>query len=287
LDFLLTAQNADGGWGYAPEHFSCTEPTAAAVLALQAESAGNDAYRRGLDWLRQGQHSDGGWGFAHADGESTWLTAWAVLALACSGDGGDAVSRGIQWLLDVKTLPPSPDDEMQKEFRWKNGVDLSLRGWPWLPGEAAWVEPTALTMLAFAWSPPAPQAAERMAEAVRCLMDRRCANGGWNVGSPVMLGAFFPARAHPTAWSLLALACHAPNTILPEDAAVLQTEMLNDGGVLALAWGLVALRVLGQENAKAQSRLASYQQPDGSWNQSPYETAVAMLAAKGWPQCAR
>jgi len=279
---LLTAQNRDGGWGYAPGQASVVEPTAAVSLAISGEPAGTDAYHRALDWLDKGQHSDGGWGLGHRDGESTWQTAWAVLLLARAGVAADALDKGIEWLLQVGTLQVA-DDEMQKEIKRKNGIDLAVRGWPWLPGQAAWVEPTALTMLALkaVSASQSPAIVTRLSEAVRCLQDRRCLNGGWNVGSPIMLGAFLPPRANPTAWALLALQRTAPEAILLEDRAVLRAEMHRDNGVLALAWGLLALRALDEDDARARDRLLAWQGPDGSWARNPYLTAVATMAMKG------
>ncbi len=281
--FLKSAQNADGGWGYAPEQASIVEPTAAVMLAIKDEPAATDAYRRALDWLYQGQHADGGWGMGHGDRESNWHTAWAVWALAQAGVVDEAIQEGVRWLAEVAILQLA-DDEMQKEFARKNGIDPSVRGWPWLPGEAAWVEPTALTMLALQVAPAEPQAQARLAEGVRCLQDRRCVNGGWNVGSPVMLGASLPPRANPTAWGLLALAHVAPTAIQPEDAAVLRAEMDRDGGVLALAWGLEALGAVGamgaSEQAELVARLAGRQSADGSWSRDPYQTAVALMAVR-------
>ena len=42
LAFLVTAQNADGGWGYAPGEASTVEATAAVSLALKDDPGGAD-----------------------------------------------------------------------------------------------------------------------------------------------------------------------------------------------------------------------------------------------------
>lgn len=278
LTFLVATQNPDGGWGYAGGQPATVEATAASVLALRDDPAGDPARRAGLAWLRAAQHADGGWGLGAGDPESGWPTAWGVLALAQDEAAADAVGRGAAWLLAVKTLRLEGDG-LQREVREKFAIDASLRGWPWLPGEASWVEPTSLAMLALTTSAAATAAAqERLAEGARYLVDRRCHGGGWNFGNPVMLGGQLPPRAHPTAWALLALARTAPDAIRPEDLAALRAEMRRDGGALALAWGLLALRVLGQDDAEATNRLTTQQQADGSWNGNPFHTAVALLA---------
>jgi hypothetical protein len=182
-----------------------------------------------------------------------------------------------QWLLDVELLNVT-DDEMQAEFRRNAGIDITVRGWPWLPGEAAWVEPTAISMLALQSIPATPAITARLAEGIRCLTDRRCPPGGWNVGSPVMLGAAMPPRPVPTAWAILALSGPARDAIRPEDIATLRSEMEQDNGTLALAWGLMALQRLNETDEEVRNRLAARQLEDGSWDEDPYHTAMASLA---------
>ena len=94
-DFLLHAQNADGGWGYRLNGMSYVEPTAAVLLALIDPTA----RARGRDFLLSLQHADGGWGIAALDSESGWMTAWAIIALADFPEARAVVARGAQWLL--------------------------------------------------------------------------------------------------------------------------------------------------------------------------------------------
>ncbi len=63
LDFLISNQNSDGGWGYAPGQNSIVEPTSAVLLALIGNSLGSRSFGLGIDWLRRIQHHEGGWGF--------------------------------------------------------------------------------------------------------------------------------------------------------------------------------------------------------------------------------
>jgi hypothetical protein len=276
--FLLASQNADGGWGYAPGQASTVEATAAVVMASQGDASLAEARDRALQWLRGAQHRDGGWGLNAGDPESGWETAWAVLALAGAADG-DAARRGADWLLAVE--PQEFEDAMLAEAREVLAIDVSLTGWPWLPGQASWVEPTALALLALSVLPEADAPAARLDEAVRYLTDRRCAGGGWNFGNPVMLGASLPPRAHPTAWALMALTRLRRDVIRPEDITALRAEMASDGGALALGLGALALRGLGEDDAGAASRLLALQAADGSWNENPYHTAIAMMALRG------
>lgn len=281
--FLRRTQGNDGGWGYGAGHASNVEATSAALLALGGAAAESALARRASAWLLAAQHGDGGWGLTADDAESGWQTAWAVLALTQAAEAGAAVGRGVAWLLTTQLLRI----EKAEDIRWTKdilGIDPALRGWPWLPGQAGWVEPTALALLALAPRAAAPEVGPRLAEGVRYLQDRRCTGGGWNVGNPVMFSRPLPPRAIATAWVLLALARLAREAIQGADVATLRVEMHADGGVPALAWGLLALRSLGQDDARAADLLLARQSADGGWDASPYHTAAALLALTGgWP----
>jgi hypothetical protein len=278
MSFLSSNQNPDGGWGYAPQQSSLVEPTSAAILALSGTPSAAYSCQCAIDWLRSAQHPDGGWGFSSNDPESAWPTAWAVLALTRSGKATNISDLAIQWLLNVKTLQLSKDTIQagQKILT----IDLSLRGWPWLPGEAAWVEPTALALMALE-SSSGIDAAARRKDGLRFIQDRRCPGGGWNVGSPVMFSSALPGRVHPTAWVLLALSKMAPGNIRSEDIKLLRAEMHRDGGAQGLAWGLLALRTMREDDAPAEARLKALQAPNGGWSNDIYSTAVAVMALRG------
>jgi hypothetical protein len=278
LAFLNSTQNPDGGWGYAPLQGSAVEPTSAVLLALRDIPSCAQSSRRATEWLRKAQNPDGGWGFNSNDAESAWQTAWAVLALPRSGEGEGASKRGIEWLLSVKTLQSSKETLQAAKKILK--IDLSLRGWPWLRGEAAWIEPTALSLLALE-SVPDNSFTEFIYEVLRYIQDRRCPGGGWNFGNPIMFKSALPAHVHTTALVLLALTRIFPKGIHPEDIGALRSEMYRDGGGLGLALGLLALRTLGEDDPLAEMRLAKLQAENGGWEDDPYKTAVVLMALRG------
>ncbi|GBD08644.1 hypothetical protein HRbin22_00885 [Candidatus Thermoflexus japonica] len=281
--FLLQAQNPDGGWGYRFGSPSATEPTAAVLLALAPDPDAAPATEAARRWLRSAQRPDGGWGLDPEDEESGWMTAWGILGLARWDPHALEVARGVRWLIGLPVLRVEAA-ELTAEVRRILGIDPSLRGWPWRPGEASWAEPTALTLLAVHAAAAIEAYRDRVEEAVRYLIDRRCQGGGWNFGNPFMLGAYLPPRPHPTAWVLLALKALAPDAIRSEDREALRAEMHRDGGAMALALGQMALTALGAEDEEARERLRALQGPDGSWGQNPYVTALAVLAFRGgWP----
>jgi hypothetical protein len=57
--------------------------------------------------------------------------------------------------------------------------------------------------------------------------------------------------------------------------------MASEEGSLALAWGILALRVLNVSASDFPSRLAGMQGDNGSWNDNSYHTAMALLATRG------
>lgn len=284
IAFLMTCQHSSGGWGYRPGASPCVEPTSAVVLALDAVPGARTNLEKGTGWLKSLQHPDGGWGMSAEDDESGWHTAWAILALARKAGAESLLIRARNWLVAAPVIR-STSDEMQSEIRKTLAIDFSLSGFPWLPQQASWVEPTALGLLALSRAPSTGESAVRISEAMRYLVDRRCVAGGWNFGNPVMLGAQLPPRAHMTAVSLLALALLAPDQVERRDLDALRRQMNSESGSDALAWGLLALKSLNEPAEDHLARLAELQSEDGSWDQNPYHTAMAFLADGGrlWP----
>jgi hypothetical protein len=280
LDFLLKAQQFNGSWGYTPGGTGTLEPTVVVIFALQNISQASLSIKRAVEWILSFQNPDGGWGICPQDEESGWQTAWAVYGLNKFGVGKEEVARGVQWLLNVDVMQLGDADLLTAGEKVAQ-IDFSLRGWPWLTGESSWVEPTALTMLGIRGNAQFVDVGARIEEGVRYLVDRRCTGGGWNVGNPVMFDALLPARVTPTALALLALQEISSHEIVPGDIEALRKGMFDEGGTMALAWGLIALHALGEEDAEARAELFSMQGPDGSWDGNPYLTAIAWMALDG------
>jgi hypothetical protein len=270
-DFLLHAQNADGGWGYRLGGMSYVEPTAAVLRVLSDPTA----RARGRDFLLALQHADGGWGIAARDAESGWMTAWAVYALADFSDARDAVARGAQWLLATEGQRLT-DSSARQTIRTLFRIDSALTGWPWQRGDAAWVHPTALALLALVAAGVRDHA--RVREGVAYLFDRACPDGGWNVGNPWMLDKKIPATIQDTAIALLAL--RAVEATEDEGRMTKALRYLRDSVARAqtsaeLAWGVWAMREWRLEIRDSLARLNALQRADGSWEGNPFITAIA------------
>jgi squalene cyclase len=275
-DFLLRAQNADGGWGYRVDGISYVEPTAAVLLALSDQSA----RARGRDFLLALQRADGGWGIAALDSESGWMTAWAIRALADFPDARAAVARGAQWLLATEGQRITEPDA-RRIILELHKIDSALGGWPWQRGDASWVHPTALAMLALAAAGAREHA--RVRDGVNYLFDRACPDGGWNIGNPWMLDKKIAATIQDTAVALLAL--RAVGVASGEGRVAKAIEYLQNAVARAqtpaeLAWGICALRDWGFEIGDSRARLNALQRADGSWDGNPFLTAIVLTSQK-------
>lgn len=277
LPFLSASQSVEGGWGYKPGAAPVVEATCAALIVLQHQSQAEALYVRALAWLLDSQHDDGGWGLNHLDPQSAWMTAWAVWALAGDGRAQAEAKAGAQWLLDVPVMQVSNLDDLAMGKKVA-GIDFSLRGWPWQPGEASWLEPTSLAVLAL--TKLGSLATSRLAEAARYLVNRRCPGGGWNVGNPVMFGSYLPARAQPSALGLMALHQLSRESVLESDIDVLQKEALREDLPLALGWACLALAFTGSGSEQLILRLIQKQDQNGSWDDNPFTTAIAWQAIR-------
>jgi hypothetical protein len=206
---LLERQQADGGWGYGANGVSWTEPTCFALLALFAQGLGDsDSARRGAAWLRRLERSDGGFAPTVAVTESTWVTS-LVLLLPESLAAIEARPQAEEWLLR-QTGRESDWINRVRRFMIGGRTDDSqdFEGWPWFPGAAAWVMPTALTVLALeriAAGRDDGRVRSRLDQGRSFLLARRCRDGGWNHGSTRALGYESPSYPETTGVAMLAL----------------------------------------------------------------------------------
>ncbi|MCL6568455.1 MAG: terpene cyclase/mutase family protein, partial [Meiothermus silvanus] len=178
--FLCAAQRPDGAWGYRPDGMAFVEPTALAVIALRARPETAPVRARALDWLERLQQVDGGLPAFVGDDQASWMTALAALALV----GRPAGERALDWLVRLHQAQPVFRGDVER-LRWAAGIDGRQRGWPWVSGDATWVEPTAWAVLALAVG--GRREAPETRAGVDFLLDRAGPDGGWNIGNPYML----------------------------------------------------------------------------------------------------
>ena len=246
LDFLRSAQNSDGGWGFFPRKQSWLEPTAYALMALHSDSPSQPAFERGWKLVRSWQMPDGSWQPCAAVREPHWSTALAVTLHCLRGVTDDSFRRGIAWLTATSGI------ENGLQFRvahWINPsaveLDPSFKAWPWLPGCASWIEPTAHSLVALkkaaALLPGNTLVRDRIAMGEKMILERRCADGGWNYGNRKVLGEALPSYPETTALALLGLSGN-PALDLQAPLELARRHSRDTRSPLAHAWLDVALR---------------------------------------------
>lgn len=275
LEYLRACQNADGGWGYKAGGMSFVEPTSAIILALVSDAQYEAQVHLARAFLRGLQHADGGWGIAALDDESGWMTAWAVMALAPSD--AEMAQRGVKWLLESACIRITDPKEVER-VRQVLKIDATITGWSWQPGDAAWIFPTALSLLALHQMNVREHA--RVQEGIDYLLDRAIPTGGWNIGNPFMVTGSLPPTVEATSLSLIALhALGIENEITQRARDYLAQENFT---VTAFEWAWRAWywRVSNVPMLEALAALEASQRADGSWDGNPFTTAIAAMAFK-------
>jgi hypothetical protein len=272
---LSRAQNSDGGWGFNSGGVSWIEPTAYALLALTP--AEDSVVNAGVRWLQSMQRGDGGWRPTARVDDSTWVTSVAMLALAradklASGD------RSVRWLLD----------QTGRESLWHvrlRHLLLGLRqdhssddsGWPWFPGGASWVVPTAMSILALKQLKLRgnTSAHERILEGERFVLSRVCSDGGWNHGSSRALG--YEATSYPetTGVALLAVAGSGSRE-LPNSLACARKHLAACCSRTGICWLQLGLLAHGANGAELRQLVAAAARPP----RDVQDLALALLAER-------
>ena len=179
-----------------------------ALLALACEAGvSSEVANKAVRWLRSMQRADGGFAPRPGVEESTWVTS-LVLLLPPSLLSRLNAYAALGWILS----------ETGRESGWLQRMRVAMlsgqvsrngfEGWPWFPETAAWVAPTAFSILALREArkrDPRREIQERARSGQEFLMSRMCADGGWNHGSSKALGYDGPSYPETTGLALLAL----------------------------------------------------------------------------------
>jgi hypothetical protein len=225
IQTLVSSQNGDGGWPYV-RGSSWTEPTVFCVLAaLAAED--RRAAERGAEWLRKLERPGGGWAPQAGVEEATWVTA--LVALVPSDLlGGEVHHRAIEWLLKTTGEESSALYRLRAWMLGESGVARqSFHGWPWFPGNGAWVAPTVFSLLALLKEmkrQSSPSIAGRIESGRAYLLARTCRDGGWNHGSTRALG--YDSGAYPESTGLALMAFAGVENPMIEKAVLLAQKFL-------------------------------------------------------------
>lgn len=239
-DGLRAGRNADGGWGYYAGKASRLEPTCWALLALpDADPAVLAAWPVSDSLLRERKDGDVNYAF-HA----LALTTMAARGVSHQA-GADALAGALERAKGI-ALEPSTINRQNNE----------LQGWSWIPGTFSWVEPTAWALLALRQRQAAGKGVEaaRLTEAEQLLIDRCCAQGGWNYGNANMLGKDLQPYVPTTAVALLALQ-KKPSPAVATSVAYLQGAATSEASATALSLAMIALTAHGGVIDRVRERL--------------------------------
>jgi hypothetical protein len=249
VSVLRQMQNADGGWGYFPSKASWLEPTIYAALGLHGSPESDRAWALIKTW----QNADGGFR-PSADVEiSHAATALCVTAAVARGETGDVTHKGVGWLLGTS----GNESEMWRRVILGIGKtfgmvqdqrDLSLKGWPWKPETASWVEPTSHALVALRQAAlrqskiESSELRDRVRLGEGMIMDVRATDGGWNYGNRTARGE--DLRSYPETTGIALVGLQGRRDL--GKSFDLARKMLGEtSSPLARAWLTIAMRVNG------------------------------------------
>jgi len=270
-----------GGWSFFGASQVSLETTCLANFSVISErpSAAPQVVRP----LLRAQLLDGSWPSFIGDGESSWTTALAICVLNSANDSSGARERGQSWLLKTKGR------EGDWFWRWKFKLaDRAVRfnpdryGWPWLPGSASWIIPTAFSVIAikqFTACSRSETSEGRIRLGVGMLLDRVCLGGGWNSGNSVVYGVPLPAHVEATAIALLALQDEERTPVIQASLGWLKQRSSSIESVESLAWCILSLFVYKEPVEQLKAKLATLV-GDGRGIRDNATLATAILALK-------
>jgi hypothetical protein len=137
---------------------------------------------------------------------STWVTS-LILLLSPDDVGIEVYRAALGWTLR----------QTGEETGWGYRLRLLLNGeklpeadggWPWFPGAASWVSPTATALIGLRQArrfSSEPEIAARIEQGRRFLLAHACQDGGWNHGGAKPLGQDAQSYPETTGLALLAL----------------------------------------------------------------------------------
>ncbi len=242
-DFLLQAQNSDGGWSTGPNTGKSDWTSAPATLALRLLAATNNSQ---LDQARIKK----------------------------------ALKLSFSHLFDSRVDFVSPVARLLLLLYQGPSALNYARGWPWTAKSYNWVEPTSYSLLALK-IPNIPEAEEFslvVEHAHQFLTENACRGGGWNHGASFCLQKYAPAYVLTTAEALLALQDMKDHQVVKDGLKFLKNSFATNPTSLSLAWTVLVFKAYDLDVKVALDLLQSKQNKDGSFGSNLLVTALAATA---------
>lgn len=279
-EMLRSRQMPSGGWAYSGSAQESIEATCLAALAFIPDTVRE---RAAITFLLRSQLGNGSWPAFRGDLEGSWTTALAVCALNMTGDFAVQRGKAARWLVTDRGR------EGNWLWRWKfKTVDRNVRfdpdkyGWPWSPGAASWVIPTALSIVALKQltSCSRSEASEaRIRLGVEMLLDRACVGGGWNAGNSVVYGVPLTSHVESTAIALLALQDEPRSQVIRAGIDWLHDRSATIRSAESLAWCILTLFVFEEPIEQLKEALVMTLK-DRAASENTATLAAALLAIK-------
>jgi hypothetical protein len=134
-----------------------------------------------------------------------------------------------------------------------------------MPGTCSWVVPTAFAILALKQSFVCCQSQEvrfRITRGVEMLLDRACANGGWNAGNSAVYSVPLAPHIDATATALLALRGETQSDTIAKSLDWLERRAQSCAASWSLAWSVLALDAHGRNTEALLAKLAALTDAD-------------------------
>lgn len=221
-----------------------------AVMALRAAGETPDLISKMQQQVLAHQAADGCITLDARHPEAFWPTGLAVLAWRKSPAFKNARARAVAFLLQ------STGAHWPKKKGSATAHDTDIKGWSWTAGAHAWVQPTAVALIALRSA--GYQHHERALDGKRLLLDRQLPDGGWNYGNTRVFGTTLRPMPACTAMALGALAMAVPESQVAVSLQYLKDTIKTIRSPLSLGWGVLAL---------------------SSWKKRPPQTAAWILEA--------
>lgn len=281
---FLLKKRLDGYWPYKPGGDASLETSAWCAIAFRSRK---DIRNESWQYFKQSQNKNGGWSTGLDDGSSDWTTNLVLLSLRVLSEQAplDAVRQDLlndacRYLLESRSKPYPEYLRWLLQFLKLPATFPAGRGWPFFPETAMLVEPTSYALMAI--RPTKSAATEPLksvvSQAQEYLFSRYCQRGGWNYGENVRLTEQLPPYAVSTAQAIIALQDKPQDKRIQTGLNFLTKTARENNTVMALSWSALARNCLGEKSQQEINMLISHQDKDGSFGNSIYLTALAVLA---------
>lgn len=270
---LLEERFVEGvGFGHRPGGAFRPDTTAWAILALEAAGGDSGIIDKARRLLANAQSEDGRVCISPRNPDAYWPTPLAVLAWRRAPQYDEPREKAIRFLLDADLIGVLEGPQTGESH------DVTLRGWPWTVRAHPWVEPTAYVLMALRVC--GHEAHSQAQDAVRLLLDRQLAAGGWNVGTTVTFGQPMWPTPEATGLGLQALAGLVPKSAVERSIAYLRTQLPTLNAPMSLGWAILGLHAWQETLDQPHERIAqilSRQERLG-----PYDTFSLSLLLLAW-----